>query len=86
MSGHVFHPGHADLHGVTVVVETLGEVLYVGRYHEMTPKGLLLHDVAEHRPEGDKLSREEFMRAHPQVRGAGRPPEPGAAGRGGPPD
>lgn len=59
--GHVFHPGHSDLHGVTVVVETLGDVLYVGRYHEETPKGLLLHDVAEHRPEGDKLSRDEFM-------------------------
>ncbi len=61
MTGHVFHPGHAELHGVTVVVETLSEVLYVGRYHEMTPKGLLLHDAAEHRPDGDKISREEFM-------------------------
>lgn len=61
MTGHVFHPGHAELHGVTVVVETLGEVLYVGRYHEMTPQGLLLHDAAEHRPAGDKLTREEFM-------------------------
>lgn len=61
MTGHVFHPGHAELHGITVVVETLGEVLYVGRYHEMTPKGLLLHDAAEHRPGGNALSREDFM-------------------------
>ena len=59
MSGHVFHPGHAELHGITVVVETLGDALYVGRYHEETPKGLLLHDVAEHRGlEG----RDEFVR------------------------
>ncbi|MBK8003251.1 MAG: hypothetical protein IPK12_04680 [Gemmatimonadetes bacterium] len=62
MSGHVFHPGHAELHGITVVVETLGDALYVGRYHEETPKGLLLHDVAEHRPDGDKLTRDEFIK------------------------
>ena len=52
MTGHVFHPGHAELHGVTVVVETAG-ALWVGRYHEVTPKGILLHDAE---------SREEFLR------------------------
>lgn len=59
MSGHVFHPGHSDLHGITVVLEAAGDVLYVGRYHEETPKGVLLHDVAEHRGPGD---RDEFIR------------------------
>lgn len=49
MSGHVFHPGHSELHGITVVLEAAGDVMYVGRYHEETPKGVLLHDVAEHR-------------------------------------
>jgi hypothetical protein len=49
MSGHVFHPGHSELHGITVVLEAAGDVVYVGRYHEETPKGVLLHDVAEHR-------------------------------------
>jgi hypothetical protein len=48
VTGAVFHPGHSELHGVTVVVET-GDRLYIGRYHEETPAGVLLHDVAEHR-------------------------------------
>lgn len=61
MSGHVFHPGHSDLHGVTVVLETTGEALYVGRYHEETPAGVLLHDVAEHRAAADGITREEFL-------------------------
>jgi hypothetical protein len=62
MSGHVFHPGHSDLHGVTVVLETTGDALYIGRYHEETPGGVLLHDVAEHRPVDGGPSREEFFR------------------------
>jgi hypothetical protein len=59
MSGHVFHPGHSELHGITVVLESIGEVLYIGRYHEETPQGVLLHDVAEHR---EPASRAEFVR------------------------
>lgn len=59
MSGHVFHPGHSELHGVTVVLEAAGDVLYVGRYHEETAEGVLLHDVAEHR---ERATREEFLR------------------------
>jgi hypothetical protein len=59
MSGHVFHPGHSELHGITVVVETKGDVLYVGRFHEETPGGVLLHDVAEQR---DLTGRADFLR------------------------
>lgn len=62
MSGHVFHPGHAELHGVTVVLEMAGDGLYVGRYHEETPAGILLHDVAEHLSAGSEATREEFLR------------------------
>lgn len=58
MSGHVFHPGHSEMHGITVVLET-ADVLYVGRYHEETDKGVLLHDVAECR---DPAGRTEFVR------------------------
>jgi hypothetical protein len=46
-TGHVFHPGHADLHGITVVVELATGGMYVGRYHEETPAGVLLHDAAQ---------------------------------------
>lgn len=50
MSGHVFHPGHEELHGVTVVVESPTGATWVGRYHERTDRGVLLHDVAIHDP------------------------------------
>jgi len=61
MSGHVFHPGHSELHGVTVVLEAADGVMYVGRYHEETPAGLLLHDVAEHREAAGAATAEEFV-------------------------
>jgi hypothetical protein len=44
----VFHPGHEELHGVTVVVEGPGGITWVGRYHERNDRGVLLHDVATH--------------------------------------
>ncbi len=50
MSGHVFHPGHEALHGVTVVVEGSSGYTWVGRYHERTDLGVVLHDVAVHDP------------------------------------
>lgn len=61
MSGHVFHPGHSELHGITVVIETAGQTLYIGRYHEETPAGVLLHDVAEYRPTSDGPTAREFV-------------------------
>jgi hypothetical protein len=48
MSGHVFHPGHEELHGVTVVVESDTGRTWVGRYHERTERGVILRDAAAH--------------------------------------
>ena len=50
MTGHVFHPGHEELHGVTVVVEGASGRTYVGRYHERIPRGVVMHDVGIHDP------------------------------------
>lgn len=50
MSGHVFHPGHEELHGITVVITGVSGKTYIGRYHEQTDRGLLMHDVAVHDP------------------------------------
>ena len=50
MSGHVFHPGHEELHGVTVVVDGASGRTYVGRYHERGPRGVVMHDVGVHDP------------------------------------
>jgi hypothetical protein len=58
--GHVFHPGHEELHGITVVVTGRSGRTYVGRYHEAVERGILLHDVGTHDPAAG-ASREEYL-------------------------
>jgi len=60
VTGHVFHPGHDELHGITVVLEGASGRIYVGRWHEQTTKGIVLHDVATHEP-GAAISQAEFL-------------------------
>ena len=48
MSGHVFHPGHHELHGITVVVETSGDTTYVGRFDREDDEQAYLKDVGVH--------------------------------------
>lgn len=62
MSGRVFHPGHQELHGVTVVVEGPGGRTWVGRYHERNARGLVLHDVSLHDPATAALPRDAWIR------------------------
>jgi hypothetical protein len=62
MSGHVFHPGHHELHGITVVLETTGSRTYVGRFDSEDRRGVLMHDVAVHDAAAGGPSREEFLR------------------------
>lgn len=61
MSGHVFHPGHAELHGITVVVETNGPLTYVGRYDSEDEHGVLMMDVGIHDPAAG-VSKEDYVR------------------------
>ena len=49
MSGHVFHPGHHELHGITVVVETSSGATYVGRFDREDGEWAHLKDVGIHR-------------------------------------
>jgi len=60
MTGHVFHPGHAELHGITVVLETRGSLTYVGRYDSEDERGVHLLDVGVHDNAGG-TSRDEFL-------------------------
>jgi hypothetical protein len=60
VSGHVFHPGHEELHGVTVVVTGSTGKTYVGRYHERNDRGVVLKDVGIHEP-GNGLPLEEWL-------------------------
>ena len=61
VTGHVFHPGHEELHGVTVVVEGASGRTWVGRYHERNERGVVMHDVAIHDPQVDHTSREDWI-------------------------
>ena len=60
MTGHVFHPGHSALHGITVVIDTREGRTFVGRFHEESPKGMLLHDAAAFDPTAGG-NRAEFL-------------------------
>ena len=61
MPGHVFHPGHEELHGITVVVETTGSRTYVGRYDRKDELGVHVLDVGIHDPDRDQISRDDFI-------------------------
>ena len=71
MSGMVFHPGHEELHGITVVVEEASGRVYVGRYHERTDRGVLLLDASLHDPSNGDASERSVAGTIPQVRGEG---------------
>jgi hypothetical protein len=58
--GHVFHPGHHELHGITVVVETNGPHTYVGRFDHEDQAGVHLLDVGVHDASGGS-GREEYL-------------------------
>lgn len=61
MTGMVFHPGHEELHGITVVVRGSSGRSWVGRYHERTERGILLHDVAIHDPASAPVDRDIWL-------------------------
>lgn len=46
MSGHVFHPGHHDLHGITVVLRTTDQQLLVGRFDTQDEHGVRMIGVS----------------------------------------
>jgi hypothetical protein len=62
VSGHVFHPGHHALHGVTVLLETTKSQAYIGRFDAEDESGIHLLDVAVHEPQDSGLTQEEFVR------------------------
>jgi hypothetical protein len=62
MTGHVFHPGHQALHGVTVVLEARGGLTYVGRFDSQDERGVHMHDVGVHDGASATVSKEEFLR------------------------
>jgi hypothetical protein len=65
VTGFILHPGHHELHGITVVLESTGPVTYVGRFDTRDERGVHLLNVAIHDREASPQSLEEFLaRAH----------------------
>ncbi len=62
-----FHQGKSELHGITVVVDTTGPEVFVGRCDDEDERGIVLNDVDVHREgEGDR-SKEEYVRRAAQL-------------------
>ena len=53
-------PCDLPLHGFTVVVETPGRLVYIGRYHSESEEGVLLNDVDVHELE-DESQRNTYL-------------------------
>ena len=58
MSGFVFHPGHDEWHGQTVVVYTKGARVVAGRWDAVQGGELVMRDAAVH---DDPATRETFV-------------------------
>lgn len=56
-----FHDDHGPLHGITVVVDTAGPTLYVGRCHEVTDDAVDLRDADVHVEGEGRPTKAEYL-------------------------
>ena len=56
-----FHSDKGALHGITVVVRTTGNAVYVGRCDTQTPHGIYLNDADRHEDGHDGKSIDEYL-------------------------
>ena len=57
-----FHNDKGELHGITVVVETTGRRVYVGRCDEERPEGIVLLDADHHDDGADGKSTGDYLK------------------------
>ncbi len=62
-----FHQNRHELHGITVVVDTTGPKVYIGRCLDMDESRVILLDVDEHEDGQNGRSKEEFIRETARV-------------------
>ena len=62
-----FHSDKGELHGITLVVDTTGDSVYIGRCWEMNDREVVLLDLDEHEDGQDGRSKEEFVRQAAKV-------------------
>ena len=61
-----FHDHKGELHGITVVVDTKGSRVFVGRCDTVMPEGVILldgdvHDEAEPGKDGQSVSKDAYV-------------------------
>ena len=61
MTGHVFHPGHDEWHGQTVVVHTSGTLTIAGRWDSIAGDQVRMMDVALHDGAAAEESKEAWI-------------------------
>lgn len=57
----IFHEDRGPLHGMTVVVETTDNIVYIGRCHEESDQRVVLLDVDVHSDDEDGKTKEEYI-------------------------
>ena len=57
-----FHQGKGELHGITVVVDTDGPEIFVGRCDDVDDRGIILNDADVHRDGEGGRSKEEYVK------------------------
>jgi hypothetical protein len=62
-----FHQGKGELHGITVVVDTDGPEIFVGRCDDVTDRGVILYDVDVHQDGEGGRSKEEYVKRAAQL-------------------
>ncbi len=62
-----FHPDRHELHGITVVVDTAGAEIYVGRCDDMDEERVILVDVDVHRDGDGGRSKAEYVERAAQL-------------------
>ena len=62
-----FHDNLGPLHGITVVVDTNGPRVVVGRCHEITAALVILHDVDVHEDGTNGVSKTEYLQRAARV-------------------
>lgn len=55
------HEHKHELHGITVVVETDGPELWIGRCDDIVPEGVILKDADRHREGEGERSRDQWL-------------------------
>jgi len=62
-----FHQGMSELHGITVVVDTDGPEIFVGRCHDVDERGVIMHDVDVHLDGENGRSKDDYVQRAAQL-------------------